>query len=431
MSCEKYILAAVFLFVGQPLAAARPRGVSSAGKDYYVSVSGNDLGNGSRKHPWKTISHAARHVRPGATVHVASGTYYGDVVTTATGTRNARVRFVSDQQWAAKIVGDGTSVGTWVNGDIHSTGTPTTGNYVDIVGFEITGNQNSTAGITNYASSVHIFNNKVHNVGIASCRTSRGVSGIVAGANYDASDEWVDNNVVYNLPTDMVNVPLGCTDVVGIYFANARGHAYNNLVYDVAEDGMQTNHYANGVVFANNTVFHNGYGPLATGTVCHGDGIEMSDSEAILDYSTIINNIAYDNCNYGIRDYRSTGSHNLYANNLLFRNGSGKDEVFFQCNPACNRKAEHTLKLDPQFVSYQPDGSGNYRLRAGSPAIDQGTTKCASGPEGSCVPADDADAGQRPANNMWDIGAYEFGAARSDMKAESTPNNAKLVPVPR
>src|ERR1700693_1493100 len=100
MSCEKYILAAVFLFLWQPLAGAASRGVSSVGKDYYVSVSGNDLGNGSRKNPWKTISHAARHVRPGGTVHVASGTYYGDVVTTATGTRNARVRFVSDQQWA-------------------------------------------------------------------------------------------------------------------------------------------------------------------------------------------------------------------------------------------------------------------------------------------------------------------------------------------
>ena len=38
----------------------------------------------------------------GTTVHVAPGTYEGDVVTTATGTPTARVRFISDQKWAAK-----------------------------------------------------------------------------------------------------------------------------------------------------------------------------------------------------------------------------------------------------------------------------------------------------------------------------------------
>ena len=432
MIFEKYTSTVLILYLCQGIAAAGPSAASSTEKEYYVAVSGSDRSSGSRQHPWATLAHASQALVLGAggtTVHVAPGTYNGDVVTTATGTPTARVRFLSDQQGGAKIVGDGSSVGAWVNGSINTSAIPTIGNYVDIVGFDISGNQNSSAGIVNYASSVHILSNAVHDVGIASCGTSRGVSGIVAGANYQASNEWVDGNMVYNVPTNMANVPAGCTDVVGIYFANAGGHAYNNLIYDIAEHGMQTNHYATGVAFANNTVFHNGFGPLATGSVCHGDGIILSGSEGIVDYSTIINNISYDNCNYGIRDYNSTGPHNLYANNLLFRNGSGDNEIFFQCNPACKRTAVRTLKVDPQFVSYQPDGSGNYRLRAGSPAIDQGTIRCALDSQKACVPKEDADMAQRPVNGTWDIGAYEFGATKMDVKADHSRNSkSELTP---
>ena len=310
-----------------------------------------------------------------------------------------------------EIVGDGSSLGAWVNGSINTSAIPTIGNYVDIVGFDISGNQNSSAGIVNYASSVHILSNAVHDVGITSCGTSRGVSGIVAGANYQASNEWVDGNMVYNVPTKMANVPAGCTDVVGIYFANAGGHAYNNLIYDIAEHGMQTNHYATGVAFANNTVFHNGFGPLATGSVCHGDGIIMSDDGITLNNSSIINNISYDNCNYGIRDYNSTGPDNLYANNLIFNNGSGPDDVFFQCNPGCGRAAVGSIQVAPEFVDYQPDGTGNYQLVAASSAINAGTTNCATGsPQPSCVPNIDFEGGPRPIGGAWDIGAYEFGA---------------------
>src|SRR5579863_4384953 len=67
---------------------------------YYVSTTGsNNYGNGSQLHPWRTITFASSHIGlgpSGTIVHVAPGTYYGDVRTYANGTASARVRYVSD-----------------------------------------------------------------------------------------------------------------------------------------------------------------------------------------------------------------------------------------------------------------------------------------------------------------------------------------------
>lgn len=403
----KYARASVILRSSPELPA-----VSSA-LEYWVSPSGDDSSDGSEAHPWATVTHASKTADlglQGTTVHVAPGTYYGDVQTTANGTATARIRFVSDVQWGATIQGDGSRVAAWVNGNTQVNGTNSKGNYVDIVGFEITGSSGVKAGIVNYSSHVHILSNKVHDLGLGNCGSSNGVSAIVAGGNYNSSDEWVDGNTVYNIPTDMAHVPGNCTDVVGIYFANPGGHAYNNLVYNVAEHGMQTNHYAQATVFANNTIFHNGFGPVSTGGPCHGDGIEISDEGALQDYATIINNIAYDNCDWGIRDYDSTGTHILYYKNLLFENGNG-NAVFFQCNPRCGRTAPGNIQKDPLFVNYQSDGSGDYNLRSTSPAVNSGTDACANGsPATSCVPSVDSDGGRRPTDGAWNIGAYQYGS---------------------
>src|SRR4029077_15797777 len=72
---------------------------------YYVSPTGSDSNNGSAAHPWKTITHAGTVVGPGATVHVAPGTYKGYFTTTANGTSTLRITYISDVQWAAKIIG--------------------------------------------------------------------------------------------------------------------------------------------------------------------------------------------------------------------------------------------------------------------------------------------------------------------------------------
>jgi hypothetical protein len=61
--------------------------------------------------------------------------------------------------------------------------------------------------------------------------------------------------------------------------------------------------------------------------------------------------------------------------------------------------ASGTIAADPQFVDYRPDGTGNYRLKRTSPALNKGLAAFA--------PATDIDNAPRPRGTAPDIGAYE------------------------
>src|SRR5207245_6531220 len=90
-------------------------GISSgtSGTNYYVSTTGSDSsGNGSSSSPWATIAYASTKVGPGASVHVAPGTYSGQFNTDASGTSSACITYDSDTTWAAKIAGCSLSHGS-------------------------------------------------------------------------------------------------------------------------------------------------------------------------------------------------------------------------------------------------------------------------------------------------------------------------------
>jgi muconolactone delta-isomerase len=108
--------------------------------DFYVSATGNDRNDGSFSRPWATIQHAALVVAPGATVHVAAGTYAGPIRTTVSGTATTRIRFVSDTPWSARIVSTGGAEAVWRND----------GDYATIEGFDVSGD--GAVGIQNLAS---------------------------------------------------------------------------------------------------------------------------------------------------------------------------------------------------------------------------------------------------------------------------------------
>uniref|UniRef100_UPI0027D7EE61 choice-of-anchor Q domain-containing protein n=1 Tax=Massilia alkalitolerans TaxID=286638 RepID=UPI0027D7EE61 len=54
---------------------------------------------------------------------------------------------------------------------------------------------------------------------------------------------------------------------------------------------------------------------------------------------------------------------------------------------------------DPKFVSYNPTGTGDYRLQSSSPAVNKGIKANA--------PTVDIAGALRPKGGAWDIGAYE------------------------
>jgi hypothetical protein len=68
-------------------------GAQSGGPVYVVAPGGNDSGSGTADQPWRTISHAAQSVPPGAIVDIRAGTYSERVLVHVSGTATSPIRF--------------------------------------------------------------------------------------------------------------------------------------------------------------------------------------------------------------------------------------------------------------------------------------------------------------------------------------------------
>jgi hypothetical protein len=347
-----------------------------SGTQYYVSTSGSDTNSGSASSPWKTLTYAASKAGAGATVHVAAGTYNSssEMKLTSAGTSSARVVFVSDTQWGAKIVSTvtGNSTAVWITGD-----------YVDFVGFDITGP--GLMGIYITGSNDRIIGNHVHNMATSGCAAG---GGILNGNYSGASNVDIIGNVVH----DIGNYTQPCSTLHGIYTANPGGHIWNNIVFRNQGWGIHTWHAASQNNISNNTVVNNGYGGILVGA---GDGSWVNTG------SVISNNVVYQNGlfsgsnGYGIEEYGNTGS-NTFVNNLV--NGNGPSDWKLQNGDT----ASGSISSNPLFASYtQYSTTNDYHLQSGSPAIAKGSATYA--------PTYDMNGATR-ANNPT-LGVYEYGAS--------------------
>jgi hypothetical protein len=379
--------------------------------EYFVSTSGSDVtGDGSSTKPWATISHAdaSLAVGPdGATVHVAPGTYTGvgvpchspgvtcAVLTQKSGASNsARLKFISDQQWGAKIVSSGDMFG-WYNA----------GDYVDIVGFDVKGDNASLFGVHNKASFVRTVGLHVHDVPVGSCVLGAGI--IHTGAT--GHDNEAIGNIVHHIGP---NLPDGlpsdsyCNLISGIYFGNPRGVIHNNIIYETSASGIETWFYATQMKITHNLLFNIGAltGPPANTFVGAAIVLGAGDvSPALNDYSVVANNIIRNNPGRPFGEYGTVGTNNVYLNNLLFANGAPS-------NLKPGTVLGGTVTTDPLMVNFQVDGSGDYRLTSTSPARDTGSLNCAGGLSGPgvCTPQTDFNGFSRPYGPGLDIGPYEW-----------------------
>ena len=91
-----------------------------------------------------------------------------------------------------------------------------------------------------------------------------------------------------------------------------------------------------------------------------------------------------------------TGDYNLWYGNAndVYWNGTNKTLATYKTQSPYNEA--HSISANPSCVSAS---TGNYRLNAGSPAIDKGTT--------ISKVANDMDYAARPKGLAYDIGAYE------------------------
>lgn len=154
------------------------------------------------------------------------------------------------------------------------------------------------------------------------------------------------------------------------------------------------------ITATNNTVFSNGWG----GVIVNGRTFPGCDG-----LTTISNNIIVNNgFNFGhpaILEYNRGSSSDVFMNNLI----AGNSEDAIQIAGGTPAVAGNIFGGDVSsiFVNYSDDGSGDYHLALGSPAIAAGASApCVSG-SSNCVPRIDFDGFERPQCSAYSIGAYE------------------------
>jgi Protein of unknown function (DUF1565) len=352
--------------VGPPTTALRPApgriasiALATPTVRLFVSPNGDDGNPGTEAAPLRSLTRAAGMAHPGTQVVVAPGTYTGAVSTEASGTAGARIAFVSSTRGAAKIVGDGGADIAWRN----------SGNYVDIVGFDITGP--NTDGLTDEGSFVRLVDNRVHGFRTGNCITT-------ANNDYDLHDIDVIGNLAFGCGSDSLEH--------GIYVSHIRGVVSNNIAFGNAGFGIHCWHACNALTISNNLVFDNPQGGIVVG---QGDGPNFGKVAA--DNFVVSNNIAVGNGRDGIRESGTTGSHNRFLNNMLWNNEA--DDISLNTG-----RETGTLVENPLLGDLRPDGTGDYRPRAGSPALGAGVRDGA--------PSTDIDGRGRPASGV-DLGAYQ------------------------
>lgn len=369
---------------GAPATAAASNAPATSGelpsrtvRNYYVSRSGSDAHNGSRKRPWRTLAQAARRAGPGSTVHVASGRYPGPLVLGRNGRPGRRIQFVAEHRWGARI----TATSPESLGIVEISG-----DYVDFEGFDISGRGgDGTAGIVVPGSHVRVLGNRVHDVLVACDGGSNGGGGIVAGGGLPDYRNH-DIQVVGNLVHDVVGTPTRrCGGVQGIYASVARVLIANNVSYRNAHDCITSWHAATALTIVNNTAVDCPGAGITVGS--GGPGATSSGNV----HTLVANNLVYGN-GQGIVE-TSDGVHhvgpgNRFLNNLVFRSGNGA--------PSRGAVVSGTVSSDPKLAS----AGESYRLTAGSPAIDAGTSTGA--------PRSDFDRVHRPQGSRVDIGAFEW-----------------------
>jgi pectate disaccharide-lyase len=345
------------------------------GKALYVSPAGNDNNAGSQEHPFATIQKAADESKPGTTVHVLPGTYNEAVTIKTDGTANARIVFVSDKKWEAKI---------------HTTNSDdpwmTKADYIDIVGFDIS-SDDSRDGIVNMGSYTRTIGNRIHDIpGVCD---NIGGSGVTDG-NYKAHDNDIIGNVVFHIGD---TYPKLCEYVHAIYHSNEGGHIVNNIAYDNAGVGINLWHAADGTVVSNNLVFNNKEHGISIGTNKSDNGGDKGND------FIVSNNISINNALLGIRERKGVGSNDQFLNNIVYGNGDAAfgDETY-DWPSSVGSKDVGTITKNVLFVNFKDDGTGDYHLQAKSPAIGAGTNVGA--------PSTDIDGKARPQGKI-DIGPYQ------------------------
>jgi len=420
---------------------------SGAGNSYYSdSVNGSNSNNGSIGSPWRDLEYGMQHISPGDTLYLRQGTYgntaggYIDVWTSngddgapgafktvknypgETATVTGQV-FISANYWRIEGLTFASSGMMVANENIRiSQANWANINFpadwvhdIQIVGNTFTGTY-GTAPVQTWASNLLVENNDLSNIastaghpkglGLYICSgdnltirgnviQGEGGYGIqvfdqrrASGETYERviSNVTVENNILYrNAGRTSRGIIISAMDGTGAtaHTTGVNAVVRNNVIYNVAYDGILIDSGFNGVKVYNNTIYN---------TDTTSPGILLRKIAAT--YSTnvdIKNNIIDLGSNYASNDHidasNSTGVYTI--DNNLYYPGPAK-----LVNGASDA---HKIEANPLFVNA---GANDFHLNAGSAATDTGLSLTVDVPT-------DKDGVARPLGAGYDMGAYE------------------------
>ena len=404
-----------------------PHSASAGGITYYVDANGNDANDGSQANPWKTIRHAVDLVVAGDTVLINPGTYLvsQQISITTSGTASAPITFK----------GNGTGVVVDLRAYDGRNGLEIYfADYIVIDNLTVYASlETGSRGIRlTHAEGCIISNNTVSGANHANLFCS--LSDHVTFENNEAFDGAIGIYVAdsSDYPTIKGN-RLHNNTAIGLHMnGDISSGGDGTISYAMVDSNRVYNNGATGInldgvtwsTFQNNLVYGNKFRGIA---FFKGDGaVPSNDNEAY--QNTIITPAgAY----YGI-GLNYGANRNSFWNNIILTEGSvpsfsstsSTSELEITSNynllPDQGPVAEtsnggfvfsewQSLGYDTQSVTgtlsqtFQDPAGNNYKLLAGSPAIDAGT------PTHSCTP--DIVGNIRPSGTAPDLGAYEYDSA--------------------
>src|SRR6476469_4321133 len=378
------------------------------GNTYFVATTGSDGAAGTIGAPWQTISFAVARLRAGDTLYVRGGTYTGPA--NRIDSQDYMVASGTDLQTGAVTIagypGESATIVPPNNMACVRYATRTVA-YVIVQDLHCD-MSNSTVSGGSTESGVNVSYGAHHNRFLRLEVKHNSGNGIGFGTNGGSSDfnEVIDCEIHHNGLTSAVNSGYGLyIDTSDNLFEGNRIH--HNVVYGVHIYNFKSSAHRN--IVRNNWVWGNGTGGgtnygilysqgsngLVYNNVVYGNrgGIQVyTNSDAI----GVFNNTVVSNSPMpGIALQYYTGAPRV-QNNIVYRNADGIRD--FDGNAAS--QIDHNIMTDPSFQDF---ANGDFSLTSGSIARDTGVAVTNVTMDIARTP--------RPQGGLFDIGAYELGAA--------------------
>jgi parallel beta helix pectate lyase-like protein len=350
----------------------------STGAAFYVSPSGSDANAGTLAAPWKTLQKAMNTLTAGQTAYVRAGTYrtggaFGTKADTYNWTKvcaaSAPCSIVAYQKERPVI-----------HGQLRISGA-----YLRLSGFIIEGPLSANVASCSGRRANQVDLSDSHDLELSNneIRKNDYHAGVTAYRVHHVRilNNWIHDNGRFTLAQDpCTGSPTNYVDH-GVYWGSTVGGGNlmaNNLIEHNRAKGLLLYPNASDVIVTQNTI------------VANGDyGIKIAGSTS--NRNTIVNNIVAYSPKPQIRI--EVGNGNAVMRNLTWSPNAKSAGI----SNSTGSMVRDNQVGNPLFVA--PSSGGNWRVQAGSPAIDRALAEWAAGTA--------LDGVTRPKGGGSDLGAYE------------------------